>query len=636
MAEGKILIVDDNPTNLRVLLDYLEKSGFEVLVAPNGERAIRQLERIQPELILLDVLMPGINGFETCLRLKQNEKTKNIPVIFMTALTDMVDKIRGFEVGGVDYLTKPLHYQEVLVRVNTHLKIQRLQNTLKTQNILLEENNRQLQQEIVERKHAEKDLKNTIEQIELAKQEWESTADSLSHVVCLLDEHGRIIRANRTVELWNLGKVQSVKGKAIHTLLHGDCSLQDCQLKVFLTHSLTIIARQQSVEKEFKDPILHRYLAVQIRPVSSNAEKEERFSSSFAVCSIHDITQRRHTQKALQQRTRELYLLNQLSDHLQACQNEEETYDVVVKVCTQLFPLTSGSLCVMDTERTTLQEVASWGNPPDEIRTFGVDDPWIFDHEEAEFIELPHTGRLYTHIGYSLNSKYLCAPISASGEILAILSMDFEPDYRDSPESERLQKLKARRMVLTGVAEHYALSLANLRLRETLRKEAIVDPLTGLYNRRHMEASLSRESRRAQRHNSSLGFMMLDVDHFKKLNDSYSHEAGDVVLKELGLLLQRHIRGEDIACRYGGEEFLLILPEASLEDTRQRAEELRKMVKKLRVHYHEHVLTVTISSGVAALPKHGLSPKDVVSVADAALYQAKAEGRDRVVVALCS
>ena len=113
------------------LLDYLKKSGFDVLVAPNGERALRQLERIQPDLILLDVLMPGIDGFETCLELKQNEKTRDIPVIFMTALADMADKIRGFEVGGVDYLTKPLQLQEVLLRIETHLKIQKLQQQLK-------------------------------------------------------------------------------------------------------------------------------------------------------------------------------------------------------------------------------------------------------------------------------------------------------------------------------------------------------------------------------------------------------------------------------------------------------------------------------------------------------------------------
>jgi diguanylate cyclase (GGDEF)-like protein len=127
--------------------------------------------------------------------------------------------------------------------------------------------------------------------------------------------------------------------------------------------------------------------------------------------------------------------------------------------------------------------------------------------------------------------------------------------------------------------------------------------------------------------------MMLDVDRFKILNDTYTHEAGDIVLQELGLLLQRHIRGEDIACRYGGEEFLLILPEASLLDTLQRAEELRFMVRELGIRYHDSILHITISIGVAALPEHGHDPKDVLNAADMALYQAKDQGRDCVVVA---
>jgi len=120
-----ILVVDDNPTNLRVLIDYLEDSGYETMVAPSGERAIQQLERALPDLILLDVMMmPGIDGFETCRRLKSNNRTKDIPVIFMTALSETVNKVKGFELGAVDYITKPFQQEEVLVRIRTHLTIQ--------------------------------------------------------------------------------------------------------------------------------------------------------------------------------------------------------------------------------------------------------------------------------------------------------------------------------------------------------------------------------------------------------------------------------------------------------------------------------------------------------------------------------
>ena len=125
-----ILIVDDNQNNLDVLFDLLKKSGFKVLVALNGESAIKQIERIHPTLILLDVMMPGIDGFETCRRLKTNPTTQDIPVIFMTALSETVNKVNGFQVGAVDYITKPFQYEEVLSRLKTHLTIRNLQNKL--------------------------------------------------------------------------------------------------------------------------------------------------------------------------------------------------------------------------------------------------------------------------------------------------------------------------------------------------------------------------------------------------------------------------------------------------------------------------------------------------------------------------
>ncbi len=128
-----ILVVDDTPTNLRLLLDYLEGQGFKTLIATSGERALKQLERIQPDLILLDVMMPGIDGFETCRRIKTIKTVREIPVIFMTALSETTDKVKGFEVGAVDYVTKPFQQEEVSARINTHLSIRSLQNRLQEQ-----------------------------------------------------------------------------------------------------------------------------------------------------------------------------------------------------------------------------------------------------------------------------------------------------------------------------------------------------------------------------------------------------------------------------------------------------------------------------------------------------------------------
>lgn len=129
-----ILIVDDNQTNLDVLFDFLRTCNFKVLVALDGETAIEQLEYVRPDLILLDVMMPGIDGFETCKRLKNNLKTQDIPVIFMTALSDTINKVKGFQVGAVDYVTKPFQHEEVLSRIQTHLTICNLQKKLQEKN----------------------------------------------------------------------------------------------------------------------------------------------------------------------------------------------------------------------------------------------------------------------------------------------------------------------------------------------------------------------------------------------------------------------------------------------------------------------------------------------------------------------
>ena len=150
VTEAVILIVDDIPTNLEVLLDVLFDYGFEVLVALDGESAIEQVDYAQPDIILLDVMMPGIDGFETCRRLKMNAKTKDTPVIFMTALTETVDKLKGFELGAVDYITKPLQHEEVLARITTHLTLKKLQQQLQQANNDLERRVQERTQELVE------------------------------------------------------------------------------------------------------------------------------------------------------------------------------------------------------------------------------------------------------------------------------------------------------------------------------------------------------------------------------------------------------------------------------------------------------------------------------------------------------
>jgi diguanylate cyclase (GGDEF)-like protein len=179
-----------------------------------------------------------------------------------------------------------------------------------------------------------------------------------------------------------------------------------------------------------------------------------------------------------------------------------------------------------------------------------------------------------------------------------------------------------------------SLSLSNIRLRENLSNQSIRDPLTGLFNRRYVEENLQREISRAARKKEPVGVVMIDIDHFKTFNDLHGHAAGDRVLVELAGFLQSQMRGADIVCRYGGEEFTLILPECTLDNTIRRANQLVADARQTTVQDGGRTLGhITLSMGVAAYPEHGANPAALLAAADAVLYKAKQAGRDRVVSA---
>ena len=168
---GTILIVDDTPANVGVLLDHLSQYGFHVLVAESGASALKQLTRARPDLILLDVMMPGMDGFETCRRLKADAATREIPVIFMTALSETLDKIRGFDAGAVDYVTKPFQHEEVLARITTHLTLRRLQTQLQEANDHLEQ---RVAERTAELSQANASLKEVLEEVEKLKNQLQA------------------------------------------------------------------------------------------------------------------------------------------------------------------------------------------------------------------------------------------------------------------------------------------------------------------------------------------------------------------------------------------------------------------------------------------------------------------------------
>jgi diguanylate cyclase (GGDEF)-like protein/PAS domain S-box-containing protein len=187
---------------------------------------------------------------------------------------------------------------------------------------------------------------------------------------------------------------------------------------------------------------------------------------------------------------------------------------------------------------------------------------------------------------------------------------------------------------IRDISERKQAQNALLKSQALLREQSVRDHLTGLFNRRYMEETLERELLRAARKQLTLGVIMLDVDNLKQFNDSWGHTAGDEILRELGNLLLRQVRGEDIACRYGGDEFILILPDASSEVTRERAEKICEYAQEFHLQFEgQSLAAVALSLGVAVFPEHGTTSMGILRAVDAALYRAKHRGRGRVVVA---
>ncbi len=326
---------------------------------------------------------------------------------------------------------------------------------------------------------------------------------------------------------------------------------------------------------------------------------------------------------ALETRTAQLEQINQMSGLLQSTSGVADSCELVARFARCLFPAASGSILLMDEQRRIVEAHASWGALPVDDLVFAPDECWAIRRSALHPGSDQQSGLRCAHVrGHS--GDYVCVPMIAHGETLGLLHLRGTGEPLDAH----------MRAILGTMAERTALALANLRRRENLLAQSVRDGLTGLYNRRFLDSAMQLEERRARRSRRPFGVLMLDLDYFKSLNDHFGHDAGDTVLRELARILQSQTRGGDLACRYGGEEFAIIMPGAALDASVQRARQLHAAILATRFRHLGRLLgTVTASIGVAAFPLHGESWDAVLREADQALYRAKRNGRNRLDVA---
>ncbi len=299
-----------------------------------------------------------------------------------------------------------------------------------------------------------------------------------------------------------------------------------------------------------------------------------------------DITQTKQNQEELLLRVSELklrhqkmVLLGEMNEFLQACASSAEAQEMLADLLKPLFPNCAGAVFRITASENLLEMGASWGECVANLEIFQPSECWALRRGRIHLVEADAPSLLCQHIKADCHpAKSLCLPMIANGDTMGLLQLTA---IRQEGLTEAKQQLGRT------VAEHLALALANLELRETLKNQSIRDALTGLYNRRYLEEFMEPEIHLAQRNQDLVGIIMMDIDHFKKFNDTFGHDAGDLVLQEVGKTLTNAVRKSDVACRYGGEEFTLILPGASLEETQKRAEEIRLVIRQLRLHYRQ-------------------------------------------------
>ena len=339
--------------------------------------------------------------------------------------------------------------------------------------------------------------------------------------------------------------------------------------------------------------------------------------------------------RELEQRNQEIMLLGEMNELLQGSQAVGDACAVVARYAPRFFPRGWGAIYLINPTRTLAEARARWGSPPADVPTFEPTDCWAIrtgrPHLVLRAVPRPPCPHGVLPAG---ESDSFCVPLVAQGEALGVLHLAAlrAPDGNGADLPDPLSS--TTQSLAIAVAQNVALSLANLQLRETLHQQSVRDPLTGLYNRRYLEETMVREEARAKRLRSTLGVILLDVDHFKQFNDTYGHGAGDRVLQSVGRLLRARVRAEDVVCRYGGEEFVVVMPGASLDVVQGRAETLRREAAHLALDGQSPGQTpITLSAGIAVFPDHGDAWELVIAAADEALYRAKHEGRDRVIVA---
>ena len=319
-------------------------------------------------------------------------------------------------------------------------------------------------------------------------------------------------------------------------------------------------------------------------------------------------------------------LLSRMTQRLQGCDSTSDLTEVVRRFAPEIAPRFAGRLYILDSRRNCMRQACDWLSPKWSAAEFTPSACWSLRRGQTHRPVSDIIDVACDHLGRESAASTICVPLTAQGESIGLL-------YFEQPKDIGGEQMRRIEPYLEMLAENVGLALANLRLRDALREMAMADALTGLANRRRFDVMLEEQIAQAERTHVPLACLMIDIDHFKRFNDTYGHDAGDAVLRAVGEVLGDALRENGCAFRLGGEEFVLLMPGFTLDQAYDRAQQVQKRIQHLRVeHQREELGPVTASFGLAVYPDHGRAHM-LVQTADAALLRAKAQGRNQIVVA---
>ncbi|WP_445372515.1 EAL domain-containing protein [Methylomonas sp. HW2-6] len=624
--QSRILVVDDTPASLKLLSELLRAEGYEVRSAIDGELALESAFDNPPDLVMLDIMMPGIDGFEVCRRLKAHPATRQVPVIFVSTLSETEEKVQGFHLGAVDYVSKPYQREELLARVRTHLEIERLRNRLEE---AVAERSSQLYQ-------SEQKLRTTLDDYISAHTQLHTLLDTIPDLVWLKDPNGVYLTCNLQFErLYGAGEAEIV-GKTDRDFVSAELAdfFRDNDQKA--VRAGKVCANEEWLE--FADNGYRGLFETLKTPVL------DRNGKLIGVLGIaRDISERRAAQAKIQRHMQLYAALSRCNKAIVQSADEADLFLSVCQAAVEFGGMKMAWVGLLNADRSALRPCASFGEGADELQTidmaltagstFGRSPTSVAIREQRPYwcqdfqndpLTLPWRAQ-----ALKANWKSSAALPLHQGAGVFVLYAD-EVDAFDADARDLLLEMATD---IDIALDNFSRSRAQQQAEAEIERLAFYDPLTGLPNRRLLYDRLHQAvvaNARAASHGAAL---FIDLDNFKTLNDTKGHNHGDLLLIEVARRLEASVREGDTVARLGGDEFVVILNglngdpgQASAQTKMIGSKILAAISRPYPLQGYEHHCSASMGVGLFRDPD--TTVEELLKCIDTALYQAKRSGRN--------